>query len=918
MQLPGEIERAFESGATVLTANVRAARWLKREYALLQRAAGRRAWATPPIEDWESRLLRLWQAHSIADPDEPLLLTSLQERSVWTRMQRDDAALLVSPAGMAALAEEAYALLCAYEAHAERNRPWGQTDAESFRRWADLFDRECAQQRWMSRARLESHIREVIGKGGLPLPAEILLLGFDRITPARKRLIAAMEARGTEVRFATLDAPHQPRRLVSATDRRDEITTCAHWVRSLLEENPLFENAPRRVGVLAPDVRTVRSDVERIFRRVLMPETDDISTPTTRMPFEFSLGKPLDSVPVIRAAMLLLRWIANPLSEEEVSWFLLSGFFSADASDYLVLASFDASLRNSGSLSLEISLRNTVRKMRSDRFPSLEDLRTRLEGILKIAAVNHVAEEARVPGRWIDLAQLLLQQSGWSSSQRRDEIDFQARVRWERMLDEIALLDFDGRRMQYHEFLDVLETLAHETIFAPESHGASVQIMGALEASGHQFDAVWFLGADDQNWPMRGRLHPLLPKDLQRRAAMPHATAEDDWEVAKAVTERVTASAPMVIFSHAERDKDGELRPSALLAHIAPGARWEASAKLLSELDVWTSAHAASRLEEITDASGKIAWPREQCAGGASVLKDQAACPFRAFAAKRLYAEELNRSDWGLSAAERGLLLHKVMERLWSPENGRLHTLADLQVAIAEGPLQAVIEGAIGDVFEKLVAEQRGDRWMEAYLASEQRRLLTRLDEWLRKHEAERLPFTVEATERVLDDVSVGGLKLRLRADRIDQVADGQQLLVDYKSGKVSTNDWDGMRPKEPQLPLYATFGNVENVCGVVFARINVEKTGLEGCLSDVRAQLFADNSTSSKLMKNPYDDATRDEWRAALLNLAEDFLSGQAQVDPRDGMKTCKFCALPGLCRVAELREASTQDETEPGEGDE
>jgi ATP-dependent helicase/nuclease subunit B len=918
MQLPGEIERAFESGATILTANVRAARWLKREYALLQRATGRRAWVTPPIEDWESWLLRLWQAHSIADAGALLLLTGLQERSVWTRMQRDDAALLVSPEGMAALAEEAYALLCAYEAHAERNRPWGQTDAESFRRWADLFDRECAQQRWMSRARLESHIREVIGRGGLPLPAEILLLGFDRITPARKRLIAAMEAWGAEVRFAPLDAPHQPRRLVSAIDRRDEITACAHWVRSLLEENPLFENAPRRVGVLAPDVHTVRSDVERIFRRVLMPETDDISTPAARMPFEFSLGQPLGSVPMIRAAMLLLRWVANPLSEEEVSWLLLSGFLSADATAYLVLGSFDASLRNSGSLSLEISLRNTVRKMRSDRFPALEDLRTRLESMLKIASVNHISEEERTPGRWIDLAQILLQQSGWSTTRRRDEIDFQARVRWERALDEIALLDFDGRRMRYHEFLDVLETQANETIFAPESHGAPVQIMGALEALGQQFDAVWFLGADDQNWPMRGRLHPLLPKDLQRRAAMPHATTDDDWEVAKVVTERATASAPLVIFSHAERDKDGELRPSPLLAHIAPGARWEPSARLLSELDVETGAHTASRLEEITDASGTIAWPREQCAGGASVLKDQAACPFRAFAAKRLYAEELNRSEWGLSAAERGLLLHKVMERLWSPESGRLHTLADLQAAIAEGPLRAVIEGAIGDVFEKLVAEQRGDTWMEAYLASEQRRLLTRLEEWLREHEAERVPFTVEATEKVLDDVSVGGLKLRLRADRIDQVADGQQLLVDYKSGKVSTNDWDGMRPKEPQLPLYATFGNVENVCGVVFARINVEKTGLEGCLSDVRAQLFAGKSTSSKLMKNPYDDAMRDEWRAALLNLAEDFLSGQAQVDPKDGTKTCKFCALPGLCRVAELREASTQDEAEPGEGDE
>ena len=94
-----------------------------------------------------------------------------------------------------------------------------------------------------------------------------------------------------------------------------------------------------------------------------------------------------------------------------------------------------------------------------------------------------------------------------------------------------------------------------------------------------------------------------------------------------------------------------------------------------------------AKLQEMADASGTIAWPREECAGGYSVIRDQAACPFRAFAARRLNAEELNRNDWGLSAARAGLLLHRVMELLWSPEKGRMHTLGDLQAAIAEGRL---------------------------------------------------------------------------------------------------------------------------------------------------------------------------------------------------------------------------------------
>ena len=124
-----------------------------------------------------------------------------------------------------------------------------------------------------------------------------------------------------------------------------------------------------------------------------------------------------------------------------------------------------------------------------------------------------------------------------------------------------------------------------------------------------------------------------------------------------------------------------------------------------------------------------------------------------------------------------------------------MHTLGDLEAAIEKGGLGEVIDGAIADVFAQLTKEQGSDTWMAAYLKSEQRRLRVRLEEWL-ANEAKRVPFTVEATEKVLDNVSVGGLKLRLRADRVDRVSDGKRLLLDYKSGEVATKDWEGMRPK--------------------------------------------------------------------------------------------------------------------------
>jgi ATP-dependent helicase/nuclease subunit B len=909
-RLSAEIESAFRTNALILTANLRAARWLRQEYALQMQREGRRAWKTPPIEDWDTWVRRLWQSASLLEDDAPLVLTTLQEQRVWMRMQREDANLLVSPEGMAQLAAGAYELLCAYEAHAERNHPWGQTDAERFRHWAVGFDRECGRQGWLSRGHLEGRVAAAL-HDGLPLPGEeILLVGFDRLTPAQIGLLQALRMRSANVVSLQEASPAVEMRLLRANDLRDEITVCAWWVRQLLET----DEDGFRIGIVTPDAGAVRGEIERIFRRVLMPETDDISIPASGMPFEFSLGQPLASVPAVRAALLLLRWAAAPLREEEVSWLLLSGFMAANDAEVLAGARFDAWLREARSLSMEISLRTLIERLQPARWPLLHGLQLRLLHIEKTAQVHNFIDEEREPSRWADLAQTLLRQAAWPGARKPDDAQFQAMVKWERALDEIALLDFDGRLMTFADFLGALESHVDDAVFAMESQGAPVQILGALEASGQRFDAMWFLGTDDESWPLRGRMHPLLPYDVQQKAGMPHATPEADFALSRTVMTSLAASAPVAVISHAARSDDGELRPSPLVGLAVPGAGWESSQEWRAEFAIPADEHTPAVMEEIADASGSIPWPDALSAGGAEVLGLQAACPFRAFATKRLGAQALNRSEWGLTAGERGELLHKVLEAIWSPEFGRLHSLDDLLAARREGRLRSIVEGAIADVFSKYDETAGDDVWMQAYLESEYRRLRVRIEEWL-DLEATRVPFEVIACEEQLQDVNVGGLKLRLRADRIDQVADYQRLLLDYKTGTVTPADWKVPRPSDPQLPLYAAFGNVEDLCGVLFARIRVGETCISGMVKDVRTQLTVDIKGTSSLIKHPYSDVVRDEWSEALLSLANDFLRGEAMVDPKDGRSTCKYCQLPGLCRVAE-RPAALEDETE-GEGD-
>ncbi|MFZ0270252.1 MAG: PD-(D/E)XK nuclease family protein [Acidobacteriaceae bacterium] len=914
MPLAPSIADALRREAVIIAASPRAARALLLRFAEEQRAAGRTLWPSPAIHDWDSWLRDLWREHTFVAPDAPTLLTPLQEQLLWKRAQRDDASLVLSPDSMAALAIEAWSLLSAFNAHSARRQSWGPadepTDAERFRNWAAEFHRECSRHGWLSPNQLESTLLPLLTSGAaLTLPPEILLVGFDRITPAQQDFLAALESRGITITNLPPEPAFAPedsdRSWIVANHRRDEISACAAWARDLLLENPAA-----RIGVIVPSIAAERGEIDRIFRCVLMPATEDIRQPSPLLPWEFSLGEPLAGVPAIRAALLLLHWIAGPLHEDEISWLLLSGFVANTVTNYGAVASSDARQRRSGLLSPQRSL--AAYRASTAGSPALSSLHAHLGSLVRAVEANAILSTARPPSAFADLASVLLDSVSWPGPRPADSTQFQALQRWQRLLDEIALLDFDGTLYSWRDFVDLLDRHAQETIFAPESHDAPIQIMGPFESSGQQFDALWFMGVDDTAWPPRTRLHPLLPAAVQRQSSMPHAARDDNWNLARTVTTRLLNSAPRIVFSYAQRDKDAELRPSPLIASLfsdivpQPAGDFSAGAEPLR-----------TTLVKIPD-DATLPWPSEQNAGGATVLKSQAACAFQAFASKRFAARALEKNEWGLTPADKGKLLHTVLQRLFSAsEPGPIHSRDDLVAALATNALGPILDVHIDAALSSLRGLDPADPWQKACLAAEKRRLRARLSQWLAK-EARRQPFTVEACEQTLSDVHIGDLQLNLRADRIDLLADGSRLLIDYKTGQVSPALWEGERPADPQLPLYAAYGNVENVSGILFAQIRAKETSFEGRVRDARNQLDASLSSQSALVNEPYSEAMRDEWARALENLAAEFLRGEAAVSPRDA-KVCGLCDLHSLCRIAESNLASiTVDEEEIEAADE
>jgi probable DNA repair protein len=432
-------------------------------------------------------------------------------------------------------------------------------------------------------------------------------------------------------------------------------------------------------------------------------------------------------------------------------------------------------------------------------------------------------------------------------------------------------------------------------------------VLGALEAAHLQFDALWIAQLTDDLWPPAPDPNPLLPYAAQRAAGIPGASAESALEHAQKLLDLWCRSADEVLVSHPLADGERELVASGLIAALP--------AVTLAELDVSVAPPLAQRArsgaapETLLDPHGARVDTAAQVAGGTRIVADQSACAFRAFAVHRLGARELAEPSAALTPAERGGLLHATLAAVWRA----LRTQAAL-AATDEAALQPQVEGAADEALAR-VARQRPDALGPRLQALERRRLTRTVLAWLAL-ERERPPFEVIAIEEA-GVAELAGLRIDVRPDRVDRLADGTVLIIDYKTGAVSTRAWLGERPDEPQLPLYAISSGAP-VSALAFAQVRsgaLEWKALAAPGAGLpQATVVADDAVT---MQRPGWRGLMVDWRAELERLAAAFVRGDAQVAPK-GPGTCRYCALPALCRLSEREPEAARIEAgaEPGAG--
>ncbi len=819
----GQLLSEIENGALILTANRRLARSLCREYDELRRRSGLSAWARPRILPFGAWLQSLWSDAVLAGAVTPLLLSEVQEESVWEDIIRtsESGRDLLQPREAAREAAKAWALSKQYRVPLGGGWFAGHPDASAFLGWAREFERLCRERDWLPRAALPEAI-------AAPTNERLVLCGFDELAPQQDFLLQS----SNWVRFVLHLPPVVDARRASFADAGAELRAAAKWCRDLLEREGL-----RRIAVVVPNLSEVRDRVERIFAE----EIGDA--------FHISAGKPLAGYPIVRAALLFLK----------LAWPRLT---LADAGAILRSPYLPGAAREGGPRALrEVRLRRG-----RQRTVATSEVRPELEKLPRLQSA----------AGWRDSFLRMLEKVGWPGDATLTSSEYQSRESFLGVLNDFASHDLTAPAWNFDQAYDRLQDLAERTEFSMEDEGAPIQVMGVLESAGSQFDALWVTGLHDNAWPQPARPNPFLPIGLQREHNLPHCSSARELEFCRIVTSRLLGSAPRVVLSYPRQEKDAGLRASPLIPAI-PSHDPEGGEGWLGFLRLRIP------LETLADASGPPV-ENTQVRGGTSILKHQAACPFRAFAEKRLGASPLDQPAPGIDPMKRGNVLHEALASVWR----------DLE---SHDRLCATPPSMLLDLARRSVDAASGPFPQGTRLrVIEIERLAGLIVEWL-DVERTRAPFRVAGCEET-HEVKTGGLRMETRIDRVDELADGRHAVIDYKAKAPSLKTWEGDRPGEPQVPLYAWASNTK-VAAAVFANLSpgdLKFVGLareKGIIPGAKADDLAGRIA---------------EWGVTLDRIARSYAEGRAEVDPRKG--ACKNCGLTPLCRVREIRAAEEESD--------
>ncbi|MBT8091792.1 MAG: PD-(D/E)XK nuclease family protein [Gammaproteobacteria bacterium] len=852
---------ALQGDATVITANRRLARVLSQHYNEQQLTAGRNAWASPEIHSWQDWLTLLLRSAVVQDAL-PTRINAHQSQLLWERcFLKDLPDAATGVARLVRLSRDAWQRLSDWRVTIREVARTAQTDdqrlfASVAGRYLGILERE----NWVDDAGLGTVVLEMLLQRQVEPSRHVTLAGFERSRPIVDGIMAALSDAGVTVNIAPVPDLAQQVELQSFSDGDSELRSAGSWSRQQLERNP-----GRKVAIVASNLEKDAAKKTRLVREGLVPGWQ-FALPAHREAVNVSYGQALSDYPAISVALLLLRWLVRDLTSSEISQLLRSPLIADDDT--------------SGRCLLDLRIRRLPdRRWTPAMLTSLlrhgnvdEPTSQWLALVAKLTGIRREIPSRLSPAEWAIYIDDILKVANWPGQASLDSADFQLVNRWRELLNDLARLDLVSRSMDLGTALQRLELMAAETVFQPESRNAVVQLLGPLEASGAEFDAIWISGLSAANWPPSGNPSPLISLRLQRQKGMPDAEPSDTVDFALTTLQRLGRAASDVVCSFPERADDAEQTVSSLVQSLQPVVSapqqdpgWHATAS------------AGTRIANVADDPVPATTPAENIAGGAATIQRQMTDPISAFIVGRLGVSILQPQASGLTASVRGSILHDALYRLYAELPSR-STLSNWSAAERSERIQRALDGA----FHR--HESHSDDVLLQLMQLERQRMANLLQRFI-DVDSDREDFSVASVEEEMA-FSEAGIDMTLRADRVDVVGAGELVVLDYKSGARKRFLDSRGEPREIQLVAYACA--IEQTIAAL-ALVNI----------DSREIVFDGAGRGFGRAEENWNDALA-QWKADVRLACEQLSRGDVRINAAQNVTDAR--ALNLLSRFTEL----------------
>jgi len=904
----------LQAGHTLITGNSRLSRVLAAQYTQWRIKRGDKQWPSPEITSWNLWLDKLWESAALQGitGTDRAVPGSRQLISLWESALNKAPLVhdLLRPESLANQLCDTRNLLIDWQVDLAHPAWFGDENENhvAFYQWNRAFEQRCEKDRWISPEDRTTLLAKAIREADLWLPKNIDLLGFDEFNPAQSLLLSALVDEGKTVSYLSITPRRKKATLLKCRDSSGELQQAARWARYWFEKDP-----NSNIAIVVHDLQEQRREVERQLSEILTPGNKTINQ--RAKPWNISMGTPLARLPMIKTAFDLMTLLDERVGIQDVGRVLRSPWLKGAVIERNSRALLEKRLRDKYPRQLklgEVEYRSReIRKhdRHNNKLPKEQHeayawsspvLTTILNTLIRFGSEHKGLLPASA---WAESFDHLLAALGWPLADEygnkktgiEHSENWQALQDWRDALREFASLDSTMSKLDLSTAIERLKQICREKIFQPGTPPASIQVLGLYEVSGLRFDHLWVVGLNNNNWPPSASPNPFIPGRLQREAQLPNSSPQRELKVARIITTRLLETAPDCVFSYPAQLDGENVLPSPLLDIN--------EVNKVSELKSWndndwrsTVAGADKPQIHILAMPGKL--QHGTARGGSSILKHQALCPFRAFASNRLGAEGLETPPDGISPMLHGSLVHEVLENFWRETKNQAALLL-----LDEASLGARIREHVDQVTNK----NRGLKQRPAFLGVETDRVYRHVLDYL-EHEKQRDSFEVIGFEKeILPEIA--GQTIRLIIDRVDKLPSGDEIIIDYKTGKVEPRKWFSDRPEEPQLPLYAISAD-KTPAGVVFAIIRNDDCQYKGVVK--RDGLLPDLPPKATKTNQYLVDAghempkTIEKWRQILHRLMASFLAGEATIDPKGDTRTCdkSYCKLQPLCRVGELEQ--------------